>query len=86
MGPLNNCPQTGLVTADANCKMDVFSVFQEGENLIQTFLDKAKSLPVATMSDEEVKVELKRMKQELVGKNNTYVSEMLMRCVPAETA
>lgn len=66
--------------------MDVISVFQEGENLIQTFLDKAKSLPVATMSDEEVKAQLRRMKQELVAKNNAYVSEMLARCVPAETA
>lgn len=71
---------------DADCKRDVIFVFQEGENLIQTFLDKAKSLPVATMSDDEVKAELRRMKQELVAKNNAYVGEMLARCVPAETA
>uniref|UniRef100_A0A1A8FMC9 DNA mismatch repair protein n=2 Tax=Nothobranchius korthausae TaxID=1143690 RepID=A0A1A8FMC9_9TELE len=54
---------------------------QVGENLIQEFLQKVKSLPVATMTEEEVKVELKRLKQELVAKNNTYVSELLARCV-----
>uniref|UniRef100_A0A8C6MMU1 DNA mismatch repair protein n=1 Tax=Nothobranchius furzeri TaxID=105023 RepID=A0A8C6MMU1_NOTFU len=48
---------------------------QVGENLIQEFLQKVKSLPVATMTEEEVKVELKRLKQELVAKNNTYISE-----------
>lgn len=57
-----------------------------GENLIQDFLDKAKALPVATMSEEEVKAELKRMKQELVANNNTYISEILARCGPAKTA
>ncbi|XP_076615909.1 DNA mismatch repair protein Msh2 [Chaetodon auriga] len=59
---------------------------QEGEHLIQDFLEKAKSLPAATMSDEEVKAELRRMKQELVGKNNRYIREILARCVPAKTA
>lgn len=44
-----------------------------------------KSLPVGTMAEEEVKVELKRLKQELVSKNNTYISDILARCVPAKT-
>lgn len=60
--------------------------FQEGENLIQNFLDQAKSLPVANMSEEEVKAELRRMKQELFARNNRYISEILARCVPAKTA
>uniref|UniRef100_A0A3B4UTP6 DNA mismatch repair protein n=1 Tax=Seriola dumerili TaxID=41447 RepID=A0A3B4UTP6_SERDU len=59
---------------------------QVGENLIQDFLEKAKSLPAATMSEEEVKAELRRMKQELATKNNTYVTEILARCVPVKTA
>ncbi|XP_035518182.1 DNA mismatch repair protein Msh2 [Morone saxatilis] len=59
---------------------------QVGENLIQDFLEKAKSLSVDTMSEEEVKKELRRMKQELVAKNNTYITEILARCVPAKTA
>ncbi|KAE8284181.1 DNA mismatch repair protein Msh2 MutS protein-like protein 2 [Larimichthys crocea] len=59
---------------------------QVGENLIQDFLEKVKSLPAATMSDEEVKSELRKMKQELVSKNNTYIAEILARCAPAKTA
>lgn len=55
------------------------------ESLIEDFLQKVKSLPVATMTEEEVKVELRRMKQELVAKNNTYISEILARCAPADT-
>ncbi|XP_060950898.1 DNA mismatch repair protein Msh2 [Limanda limanda] len=53
---------------------------QAGESLILTFLEKAKSLP-ATMSEAEVKAELKRMKQELAAKNNTYIKDILSRCV-----
>ncbi|KAG8009210.1 DNA mismatch repair protein Msh2 [Nibea albiflora] len=59
---------------------------QVGENLIQDFLEKVKSLPAATMSEEEVKSELRKMKQELVGKNNAYIAEILARCAPAKTA
>ncbi|KAI3365117.1 hypothetical protein L3Q82_010238 [Scortum barcoo] len=59
---------------------------QEGEKLIQNFLEKAKSLSAATMSEDEVKAALRKMKQELVGKNNTYITEILARCVPAKTA
>ncbi|XP_034426751.1 DNA mismatch repair protein Msh2 [Hippoglossus hippoglossus] len=53
---------------------------QVGENLILNFLEKAKSLP-ATMSEAEVKSELRRMKQELAAKNNTYITDILSRCV-----
>ncbi|XP_042254144.1 DNA mismatch repair protein Msh2 isoform X1 [Thunnus maccoyii] len=59
---------------------------QVGENLIQDFLEKAKSLPAATMTEEEVKAELKRMKEELMAKKNTFISEILARCVPVKTA
>ncbi|XP_028286719.1 DNA mismatch repair protein Msh2 isoform X2 [Parambassis ranga] len=52
---------------------------QVGENLIQDFLSKVKSLPAASMTDNEVKKELKRMKQELLTKNNLYISEILAR-------
>ncbi|XP_042363593.1 DNA mismatch repair protein Msh2 [Plectropomus leopardus] len=58
---------------------------QEGENLIEEFLEKAKSLPAATMSEEEVKATLRKMKRELVAKNNAYVAEILSR-VPVKTA
>uniref|UniRef100_A0A7N8Y445 DNA mismatch repair protein Msh2 n=1 Tax=Mastacembelus armatus TaxID=205130 RepID=A0A7N8Y445_9TELE len=59
---------------------------QVGETLIQDFLEKVKSLPTATMSEEEVKEELSRMKQELLAKNNTYIAEILARCGPVRTA
>ncbi|KAM9837301.1 DNA mismatch repair protein Msh2 [Aulostomus maculatus] len=54
---------------------------QVGESLIQDFLEKAKSLPAATMSEDEVKAELRKMKEELLAKNNAYISEILSRCL-----
>uniref|UniRef100_H3CD73 DNA mismatch repair protein n=1 Tax=Tetraodon nigroviridis TaxID=99883 RepID=H3CD73_TETNG len=59
---------------------------QLGEKLIQDFLDQARALPVSTMSDDEVKAELRRLKQELVAKGNEYISDILARCGPAQTA
>uniref|UniRef100_A0A8C3G701 DNA mismatch repair protein n=1 Tax=Cyclopterus lumpus TaxID=8103 RepID=A0A8C3G701_CYCLU len=59
---------------------------QAGEHLIQDFLEEAKSLAAAaTLSEEEVKAALKKMKQELVAKNNTYITDILSRCGPAKT-
>ncbi|XP_075999767.1 DNA mismatch repair protein Msh2 [Genypterus blacodes] len=58
---------------------------QVGESLIQDFLQKAKSLPTATMTDEEVKAALRGMKEELRAKNNAYVAELLARYVPVKT-
>ncbi|CAF91023.1 unnamed protein product, partial [Tetraodon nigroviridis] len=52
---------------------------QLGEKLIQDFLDQARALPVSTMSDDEVKAELRRLKQELVAKGNEYISDILAR-------
>lgn len=57
-----------------------------GEKLIQDFLDKARSLPVSTMSEDEVRAELRRMKQELVAEGNTYIGDILARCGPLPTA
>ncbi|KAK0143789.1 DNA mismatch repair protein Msh2 [Merluccius polli] len=54
-----------------------------GENMIQDFLEQVMSLPAATMSEEEVKAELRRMKEELVAKNNGYIGEILAHCGPA---
>ncbi|KAM6951409.1 DNA mismatch repair protein Msh2 [Aplochiton taeniatus] len=59
---------------------------QVGESLIQGFLQKVKALPAATMTDEDVKEELKRMKEELVAKNNGYVDEIMARCAPKQPA
>ncbi|XP_003977228.2 DNA mismatch repair protein Msh2 [Takifugu rubripes] len=59
---------------------------QVGEKLIQDFLDKARSLPVSSMSEDEVKAELRRMKQELVAEGNAYIGDILARCGPVPTA
>ncbi|XP_041672333.1 DNA mismatch repair protein Msh2 [Cheilinus undulatus] len=59
---------------------------QVGESLIHDFLEEVKSLPAATMSDEEVKAALRRMKAELVAKNNVYITEILARCAQTKTA
>ena len=76
----SNIPQEQL-----NWCASLLSLLQDGETLIQEFLEKAKSLPAATMSEEEVKTALRKMKQELLSKNNTYITEILSRCVPAKT-
>lgn len=54
---------------------------QVGEGLILDFLQKVRSLPVSDMADTAVRTELKRMKEELVANNNSYISEILQRCV-----
>lgn len=57
-----------------------------GEKLIQDFLDKARALPVSTMTEDEVKAELRRMKQALVAEGNVYIGDILARCGPVRTA
>ncbi|XP_010862818.2 DNA mismatch repair protein Msh2 [Esox lucius] len=55
---------------------------QEGEALIQSFLEKVKSLPAATMTDQEVKEKLKAMKEELLAHNNAYITDLLASSTP----
>ncbi|CAL8380827.1 unnamed protein product [Gadus morhua 'NCC'] len=54
-----------------------------GENMIQDFLEQVKSLPAATMSDDELKAKLRSMKEELMTKNNGYICDILANCGPA---
>ncbi|XP_053725590.1 DNA mismatch repair protein Msh2 [Synchiropus splendidus] len=53
---------------------------QVGEELILDFLAKVKSLPAASMTDEEVKATLRSMRDDLAAKKNVYVGEILARC------
>lgn len=71
-----------------SCSLKQLHTFcpQVGEKLIQDFLAKARSLPVSTMSDEQLKAELRTMKQALVAKGNAYIGDILARCGPAQTA
>jgi predicted GIY-YIG superfamily endonuclease len=51
--------------------------------MIQDFLEQVKSLPAATMSDDELKAKLRSMKEELMTKNNGYICDILANCGPA---
>lgn len=87
---LESCPFVRLVwSLVCVCSSDVslwlVPALQVGESLIQAFLGKVKSLPVTTMTDEEVKAELKRMKEELVSQRNGYITQILSRCAPSKT-
>ncbi|XP_016419972.1 DNA mismatch repair protein Msh2-like [Sinocyclocheilus rhinocerous] len=51
----------------------------EGERIIEAFLAKVKSMPVEGMSDEAVKEELRKLKAEVIGQNNSFVNEIVTR-------
>ncbi|KAK7122650.1 hypothetical protein R3I94_019685 [Phoxinus phoxinus] len=52
---------------------------QEGEKIIEAFLAKVKSMPVEGMSDEAVKEELRKLKAEAIGQNNSFINEIVSR-------
>ncbi|KAK7134724.1 hypothetical protein R3I93_017974 [Phoxinus phoxinus] len=52
---------------------------QEGEKIIEAFLAKVKSMPVEGMSDEAVKEELRKLKAEVIGQNNSFINEIVSR-------
>ncbi|XP_022526065.2 DNA mismatch repair protein Msh2 [Astyanax mexicanus] len=52
---------------------------QDGEKIIEAFLDKVKSLPVEDMTDEAIKAELRKLKAEVVAQNNSFVTEIVSR-------
>ncbi|XP_041352599.1 DNA mismatch repair protein Msh2-like [Gigantopelta aegis] len=52
---------------------------QEGEEIIQDFLNKVKAIPISTMTEAEILAEVEMLKSEVEVKNNPYVMDILAR-------
>ncbi|XP_028810077.1 DNA mismatch repair protein Msh2 [Denticeps clupeoides] len=54
---------------------------QEGEKIIASFLAKVKALPVNGMSDSDIKLELHKLKSDVLSQKNEFVSEVVSHLV-----
>lgn len=53
---------------------------REGEKLIGEFLSKVGSLPLETLSEEEVRGRLEGLREEVLRRNNPYIQAILDSC------
>ena len=60
-------------------KTSNLSVLQEGDKLIQEFLEKVAALPVDSLTESEVSAKVSDLKNIIFAKNNSYINEMLTR-------
>ena len=52
---------------------------QEGEEIIQTFLRKAKELAMADLTADQLYAEVQKLKAEVDAKENFYIKDVLAR-------